>query len=630
MKKFTLKCLATLSACLLSVSAMAITVTVPTGTLTVPTVDNTTWKGDVETPYFTENGALIFHADELYQSQSHLDWYAKVGGGTTSKTWSATDIFKGNAAFGGANNGKCATTKAETDRLHFFRVTNCSGAKALVAVGSNHKRTMFLQAYEIIDGAVAEGATPVQEATMESSTFEVLSIEGLDASKEYVIAVWSNGTGTGGSSSGNSNFAEMAFLKAADDPADATLSALLVNGEELADFEAATETYTVELPFGTTEVPAVTYRTNTAAATAVVTDATALPGATTIVVTAGDGVSTKTYTINFTVAENASANADLSEIKVNGAALANFDADTLEYSLELPYATDITALNVEYTLADATATVAQVLPNALPGDVVITVTAQDGTTVKAYTIHLTRADAKLYSARFSNGFEGFIVDSTKTINVYYMDAQPTFVSGTSKETGVAVSADADGNILCGGNTYAVAYHAVAPLTVNTTADFKTMTEVPAYVATVYGVDASKGLKWAKAVEDDANPRISSGRDRVYFFFGPAQSVSFTWATERAIKVELNGVEVANADIANIALNADSNNMLAIISNQTKGDGGFATMDFVVTTDPEPTAVDNIAADTLDLNAPMYDVLGRRVNDSYKGIVIQNGHKYLLR
>ena len=33
---------------------------------------------------------------------------------------------------------------------------------------------------------------------------------------------------------------------------------------------------------------------------------------------------------------------------------------------------------------------------------------------------------------------------------------------------------------------------------------------------------------------------------------------------------------------------------------------------------------------LDVDAPMYDVMGRQVDNTYKGIVIQNGHKYLLR
>lgn len=46
---------------------------------------------------------------------------------------------------------------------------------------------------------------------------------------------------------------------------------------------------------------------------------------------------------------------------------------------------------------------------------------------------------------------------------------------------------------------------------------------------------------------------------------------------------------------------------------------------------EETDVDEVAAPVvLDMNAPMYDVLGRQVDKTYKGIVIQNGNKYLLR
>ena len=43
-----------------------------------------------------------------------------------------------------------------------------------------------------------------------------------------------------------------------------------------------------------------------------------------------------------------------------------------------------------------------------------------------------------------------------------------------------------------------------------------------------------------------------------------------------------------------------------------------------------TDVENLVRPTLDINAPMYDILGRQVNTSYRGIIIQNGHKYLLR
>ena len=44
-----------------------------------------------------------------------------------------------------------------------------------------------------------------------------------------------------------------------------------------------------------------------------------------------------------------------------------------------------------------------------------------------------------------------------------------------------------------------------------------------------------------------------------------------------------------------------------------------------------TGVENIATEaTLDLNAPMYDVLGRIEDRTYRGIVIQNGQAFLLQ
>jgi hypothetical protein len=44
-----------------------------------------------------------------------------------------------------------------------------------------------------------------------------------------------------------------------------------------------------------------------------------------------------------------------------------------------------------------------------------------------------------------------------------------------------------------------------------------------------------------------------------------------------------------------------------------------------------SGVENVVKEaTLDMNAPMYDVLGRIVDKTYKGIVIQNGQSYLLK
>ena len=44
-----------------------------------------------------------------------------------------------------------------------------------------------------------------------------------------------------------------------------------------------------------------------------------------------------------------------------------------------------------------------------------------------------------------------------------------------------------------------------------------------------------------------------------------------------------------------------------------------------------SGIENVVKEaTLDMNAPMYDVLGRIVDKTYKGIVIQNGQSYLLK
>jgi hypothetical protein len=41
-----------------------------------------------------------------------------------------------------------------------------------------------------------------------------------------------------------------------------------------------------------------------------------------------------------------------------------------------------------------------------------------------------------------------------------------------------------------------------------------------------------------------------------------------------------------------------------------------------------TGVENVTVE-LNINAPMYDVLGRQVDKTYSGIVIQNGQAFLI-
>lgn len=81
---------------------------------------------------------------------------------------------------------------------------------------------------------------------------------------------------------------------------DATLSDLRVDGVKVTGFTPSVTDYTVYLPVGTTTVPTVTAAVyDTGKATASITPATSIPGITTVVVTAQDGTTKKTYKVIF-------------------------------------------------------------------------------------------------------------------------------------------------------------------------------------------------------------------------------------------------------------------------------------------------------------------------------------------
>lgn len=88
---------------------------------------------------------------------------------------------------------------------------------------------------------------------------------------------------------------------------DASISDLQVDGSTVNGFSPALLSYSVELPTGTTVVPVVTVLTSHDSAVVTVSDATDLGGSeaertTTILITAEDEVTTKTYTVIFTLA----------------------------------------------------------------------------------------------------------------------------------------------------------------------------------------------------------------------------------------------------------------------------------------------------------------------------------------
>lgn len=181
-------------AVLASLSMMAaIAPTMPTTTLSLPgtdAIDAAKWS-KTEKFYYYANDTLVVHAYDAYQSRSLQTWTSCNDKGSTSGTWNATGCFKGSAYYG-TNGGNVAKTKLT--RAYTYRVSNCKGALAYVK--TQNSREVVIEAYEIAaDTAVA---TPVATASDNSNATAVISINGLDTAKSYVIAVYGNNSSDAG------------------------------------------------------------------------------------------------------------------------------------------------------------------------------------------------------------------------------------------------------------------------------------------------------------------------------------------------------------------------------------------------------------------------------------------------
>jgi hypothetical protein len=219
------------------------------------------------------------------------------------------------------------------------------------------------------------------------------------------------------------------FTAIAESNNDATLSDLKVSGITVSGFVKTQLSYSVELPAGTTAVPVVTATTNDPAATKVITAAASLPGATRIRVTAQDGSTEKTYTINFTVAS--SSDATLSDLRVSGKTVTGFRKDMLDYTVAVPFETTaVPAVTAVTTHPDATRVISPAA--SLPGITVIRVTAEDQTTMVTYTVNFILAepshDASLTELKVNNiivnGFHPATLDYDVQLAYGTTDAPP--------------------------------------------------------------------------------------------------------------------------------------------------------------------------------------------------------------
>jgi len=98
---------------------------------------------------------------------------------------------------------------------------------------------------------------------------------------------------------------------------------------------------------------------------------------------------------------------------------------------------------------------------------------------------------------------------------------------------------------------------------------------------------------------------------------------------QSFKHDLGPIHQVSFDYAGHLI-ATAANHVAVFTMPTEDNSIIVPAKKAIPGNDNPTNIENTVIHTLDINAPMYDILGRQVNKNYRGIVIQNGQTYLLQ
>ncbi len=166
---------------------------------------------------------------------------------------------------------------------------------------------------------------------------------------------------------------------------DASLLDLNVDELAILGFDPAITDYDIELDLAVSEIPEITAATNHASAIVNITDAANIPGTTSILVTAQDGITKLTYRVNF-LYRTLSSNSLLCDLKVDGITMTGFDPEVLHYTIK--YQKDVkTPPLLNATVYDSKSSLDIINAEKIPGISTITVTAEDGSITK-YEINI--------------------------------------------------------------------------------------------------------------------------------------------------------------------------------------------------------------------------------------------------
>ncbi|WP_178987467.1 T9SS type A sorting domain-containing protein [Winogradskyella schleiferi] len=221
--------------------------------------------------------------------------YTNIAGSDFNPNWGQSGFGVANPSFDpGTGNLVLAYPNFNYQGVQFGSAQNISGMEFLhVDIWVNG--TFNPNVYVISSGA--EIAHPITNTGAESWISVDIPVSGITGDTNSAIQFkFDNGNGT----TDGIYVDNLYFWKSPVDPlTDATLSDLQIDGTTIMGFGASTTNYTYEVASGTTVVPEITTATTSNSnASAVITQATGIPGTATVVVTAEDGTTTETYTVS--------------------------------------------------------------------------------------------------------------------------------------------------------------------------------------------------------------------------------------------------------------------------------------------------------------------------------------------
>lgn len=202
------------------------------------------------------------------------------------------------------------------------------------------------------------------------------------------------------------------FVSAASN--NARLADIQVNGNNISGFNAYLNTYNVQLPYGTTDIPVVTAAAQDAGATVTITQPTSTTGTATIHVAAADGTTTNTYTLHFSVAQL--SDNTLQAIYIDGELVPGFKPTKNNYTISLPLGTTTTpTITWQSAYADGAQTIT-LTKNTLEEGAHITVSAPAAQDTRTYKLtYKIEASSYAYLAGISldgQPIEGFSPEQT--------------------------------------------------------------------------------------------------------------------------------------------------------------------------------------------------------------------------